>query len=501
MKKDIKRSLLKNSVWIFLLSLVNKIGSLIFIMILTRFLMPEKFGIYSITLSIAMIFLSISDLGLNQVFTIYASSALSKNKKLIPSYHRYLFRIKLFSTLFISLLLFFLSYPLSYYFFRNENIFVPLLISSVYIFVFSFEGFYTSTFYIVEKFRYVFYKEFLNQFIKIILSISVFYLISINYYVIGIFSVFVINSILLLFFAIYYTKKFLPNLFDKPQLNINKQRINKLIFYLSFISFFSILFSYVDSVLLGFFLSSEYVGYYRAAISLIITIAGILSFPTGALLPAFSKEDSYNTQKIFNRSFKYLMIITIPASFGIAILGKYFMKLIFGNSFLQASSILYFLSLQLIPLVGANIFGPIFSAKEKINITTKLVVLTSIINLILNIILIKSFLFISPMFATFGAAFASILSWYFYFGTGLFYLKKEFHFIPPKEYIIKPLLSSLLMSFVLIFLNTHIIKDMNLILGLSEVFLGAIIYFLTSFLIKSIKKEDLMLFKLLFKND
>jgi len=58
--------------------------------------MPEKFGIYSITLSIAMIFLSISDLGLNQVFTIYASSALSKNKKLIPSYHRYLFRIKLF---------------------------------------------------------------------------------------------------------------------------------------------------------------------------------------------------------------------------------------------------------------------------------------------------------------------------------------------------------------------------------------------------------------------
>ena len=73
-----KKNLLKNASWGFASSLANRAGGLIFTIILARFLLPEKFGIYSIVLSVSMLFFTFADLGVNSTFVRYISLALQK---------------------------------------------------------------------------------------------------------------------------------------------------------------------------------------------------------------------------------------------------------------------------------------------------------------------------------------------------------------------------------------------------------------------------------------
>ena len=68
--ETIKQEVIKNSIWNFFMSLIIKTGGLIFTILLARFLFPEKFGIYSLAMSIVMIFLTFADMGINASCTV-----------------------------------------------------------------------------------------------------------------------------------------------------------------------------------------------------------------------------------------------------------------------------------------------------------------------------------------------------------------------------------------------------------------------------------------------
>ena len=63
----------KNAGWNLATGLVTKIGGLIFTIILARMLMPELFGVYTLVLSITIIALVFTDLGLGNAVTRYLS--------------------------------------------------------------------------------------------------------------------------------------------------------------------------------------------------------------------------------------------------------------------------------------------------------------------------------------------------------------------------------------------------------------------------------------------
>ena len=111
---------------------------------------------------------------------------------------------------------------------------------------------------------------------------------------------------------------------------------------------------------------------------------------------------------------------------------------------------------------------------------------------------IKSFLLISPIWATAGAGIATLISWIFYLFASIHFSKKElkvkFSFKP----IIKPLIASVIMAGVLMCSITFI-KNITLISGFLLFLLGIIVYFSIMILIKGIKKEDWELVKILIK--
>jgi O-antigen/teichoic acid export membrane protein len=202
---------------------------------------------------------------------------------------------------------------------------------------------------------------------------------------------------------------------------------------------------------------------------------------------------------LLNKAFKYTVIVTIPSIAGLLVLGRYFLVLFFGYSYLPASLALYFLAALIFPAVCVSLFSSLFSAEEKPEIFAKLIVITSILNVIFNYVLIKTFLLISPVWATAGASIAIVLSWLFYFFFSAYYIKKEFSFEIEFREIIKPLISSIIMAGVILVALNILKINVNVLSGALLVIIGAITYLVSMILLKGVKKEDLSLLKLLLK--
>lgn len=497
MKEETKKNLIKNSFWNFIMSLFNRVGALIFTVILARFLLPENYGIYSLVISISMIFYSLADLGINQTLIRYISNSSGNNKDKIPIYYKFLLRYKIYFSVLSSLFLLILSYPLAFYFFKNPLLFLPLAISSIYVLIFSFDNFYLNLIFSLEGMPFLGLREFLSQIIKIILALFVFYFTVTSNHIAGLFISLIISSLVVIPLSLIYVNKNFPILNKKSFEKINAYKINKFLFYMTLISLSTVFIAYIDSIILGFFLDPKWVGFYRASLSLIIGITGILGFINTLLLSFFSKINK-NKKVIFNRIFNYLCLITIPATFGILALGNYFIIFLFDYSFLQSSLSLYFLSPLIFLMTVSSIFQTFFSAKERPQISVRLILITSILNIILNLLLIKLFINISPIWATAGASIANVITWITYLILSIYYLNSNFRIKIDYKPIIKIIIASFFMFVILKFFLIYV-KTLNLLLGILGVFVGVIIYFMILFLIKGIKKEDFQLFYLLFK--
>ena len=497
-KSSLKERIIRNSFWAFASSFASRLGALIFTIILARFLLPERFGVYSLVLSTAMIFYTFADLGINSTMIRYVSHALCKDKKKVSSYYRYLLKLKFLLTTAVSALLLILAYPLAFYVFKNPESFLPFLVASIYIFIMSFDSFYTSMFYIAEKVKYISIRELLSQILRILLVLAVFYLVAASYQVVGIFASLALMSLLMLLFVFYYIRKFIPEIFAKPkeEIEIDKLKLLRFASYLTIAGISGTLFSYVDSVMLGIFLKAEFIGYYRAAFSLVNGVMAFILAPTAILLPFFTKLRKEKTEYLLENIFRYSSIIAIPASFGLMLLGKYFIRFFYSYDYLPASLPLSFLAFLIIPAVYTSVLFYLFSAREKPQVYAKIIVATSIINAVLNFIFIKALIPVSSIWATTGAGIATLISWFAYFVLAVYFAKKELKIKISFTHVIKPLFASLVMAGVLLYLQRNI-PDMTFASGLLHILLGAAIYFAILFLVGGIRMSDIKMIKFL----
>jgi len=500
-KESITASVVKNSFWNFLTVLFAKIGGLIFTIIIARYLLPEKFGIYSLAMSITLILLTFADLGINQTLIRYFSESYnSKNKGFALLQYKYLLKFKLLLTLFFAFMLMILSYPLSVYIFNKPLLFLPLIFSSFYLIVSAIESFYESFFFVVKKVEYLTIKQFFWEILRNLIVLLVFLLIAGQYQVIGVISVMILSTLFALIFVLYSLKRVVPFLFSKQKAGVgklDKLRINKFLIYLSIGSALLMIFAYVDSIQIGIFLPSEYVGYYTAAFSFIGGLCSLITI-ANVLLPVFTQLRKRQLNKFFEKIFRYTSLIAIPMAFGIIVLAKFIIVAVYGYDYLPAVLPLYFLAFLILETPLTNNLKSLFSAKENLKYFVIIISLATFMNIILNFILITSLSKFSLVWGMTGAAISTLVTRYFYLIILSLYTKKEtgirFNFV----YILKPLFASIIMASVLFFINSNI-PQMTLPIGIGEIILGILIYFSVLFLIKGIKKQDFLLIKQLIK--
>jgi len=69
-------------------------------------------------------------------------------------------------------------------------------------------------------------------------------------------------------------------------------------------------------LMLAKFVDSEYLGYYRAALGLILTLASLFSL-SNVLLPLFTQIKKERFERGFQKTFRAITLITIPATVGV----------------------------------------------------------------------------------------------------------------------------------------------------------------------------------------
>lgn len=503
-KESVTKQTIKNSLYQFLLSVISRLGGLVFTVIIARLLFPELFGLYNLALTIILLIATFTDLGLNSTLIRYLADSLKrkteKAKQEARSRTYFLLNIKLLLSAIISLLLFVLSNVISLYLFKKPELAQPLQIGSIYLFVISIQGFFGSVFYALKKINYTTISELIFQILRLVLVLGIF----LFYKYISVSTVFIILAIslfisfLFLYLALQTHYGFLLR---GKTARLEKQERKRMLSFFGWLTISSvslIFFMHLDMLMLGFFVPSEFIGYYSAIINIINSIGVFIVFGT-ALLPIFTQLNQGRIERGFQKVFHYVSLIAIPLAIALAYLTPSMIKIIFGQAYLplqyqyQITLTAVIFSFLVIEMALTGIYSAVFQAKEKPQIPSVLIIISTILNLFLCYLFIKLGMSISTIYALVGVAAATFISRYFNLVALAILAKTEINIKGKLVDIVKPLIASIMMLVFIILFDYLIV--MNIFIGLVTVLLALLIYFGIMFLIKGIKKEDIELLK------
>jgi stage V sporulation protein B len=408
---------IKNSLFQLFSAFVSQIGTLLFTIIIARILLPELFGLYSLALSTIVLFATFSDMSTGTALIKFISSALGRKQlSKAKAYFNYFLKIRIWLTIIVSLILLVSAQFIAkdYY---NKPLFLALIAGCLYIFFNSLVFFADSLFKSTNNFRLVFYKEIFFQVTKLILvPLAVLLTLkNVHSQEINVFVMILalaLSQLLALIFFIFNSKKI--SFLNYPRKEISgeeKRKINKFILPLSATALSGIFFGYIDIVMLGRFVSVEFIGYYRAAFSLVGAIVPLIAFST-VLFPILGRLKGKKLEEGFNKSFRITLITSIFMLLFIVFASPLVIKLIFGKEYLTAIPILQVLSLVIISTPLIDLYTTYMTIRGNTKLIAKFLVASTIINIILNYLFITWFLHYSQFMAVIGAAIATILSRY-----------------------------------------------------------------------------------------
>ncbi len=418
----------KNSIYKFLEVLFAKGGSLIFTIILARILMPELFGLYSLALSTILIFSAISESGISDAVIRFVSKSIGE-KKFIKSrnYISHLGKIKfIFTLLSIFLLLTLSKYVSTVYY--QKPIFLALIAGGLYILFAQTTGFFIAIVNSFNNFKDTLIKEIIFQSSRLILvPLAVVYILksslsneTVLLYVISLLAVSYFISGAYLLGRIKKKKYLVPKSKDlsysKEKLSSKeKKEVNRFVILTYAIVLSGVFFGNIDKIMLGGFVSAEFIGYYQAAFGLISALTSLGAFST-VLLPIFSRIQGKRLENAMKKSLKIILLLSSAIFLLTLLFSHVIIFLVYGKDYLLATNILRLFSILIIIIPITNIYITYFMSESKPGIVTSSLVISTLINVLLNYILIVSLLRYGEIFAVYGAAIATVVSKFIYFG-------------------------------------------------------------------------------------
>jgi O-antigen/teichoic acid export membrane protein len=475
----------KNTLYLLIAYIYQKLISLFYFIILARYLGADDFGKYTFALSFTALISVLIDFGLFPVLT----REVARDKNKTKDYFSNILGFCLLSggiTLILDFILInVLKYPIEIkmlVYLAGLVVLLDTLALSVYQL---FRGYLNLKF---ESLGIIAHKT-----VMLIAGLILVYLVKANLFLMMLPLLF--GSIFYFLNAIFFLKRKL-GLWPRPTF---KKEILKSLLILSWPFFlagiFSKFYATIDTILLSYLDGNQSVGWYSAAQKLtnafLLLIAGSLS---SALYPALSYyfvRSKENLNKLFNQAVFYLMLITIPLVCGLIVLARQIILLIYGGGYLPAISILIILSLS-IPFVFFDyIVSGLLNACERQKINTKIHGFGVLLFIVFNLISI-------PFWGYLGAGLSVLVSFFILFILEIYWAKK----------IVKMELKYLINKIGLITLSSFIMSGLLLLIGNNIhifwlVLVGMASYFTCAWLFKLISKNDLKLLKQMggFKKD
>jgi O-antigen/teichoic acid export membrane protein len=237
------------------------------------------------------------------------------------------------------------------------------------------------------------------------------------------------------------------------------------------------------TVLLGLMEGDAVVGWYTAALNLIIAFNPIPLVFMNTLLPYMSYSSTKSRESLiilFYKSFKFLFLIGLPASAGIYLLADKFILLFYGIHFVNSIPALRILSFDVfIHFMALCVFYVLISVNKQKNVAM-IAGTGALIYVLLNFVLI-------PKYSLLGTAWARVISISFNFIMYTYIAYKNNLRIPMYKLVIRPIISCIGM---IIFI--YYFRDINLYLLIG---ISIIIYFGIFFILKGFTDDEIEVFK------
>ena len=235
------------------------------------------------------------------------------------------------------------------------------------------------------------------------------------------------------------------------------------------------IYTVLDKTLIGIITGSEFQnGYYEQATKVIKIVKSVVFVAVNSVMGArisylFANNKIDEIKRRIRRSMDFIYLLGFGATFGIIGVAKTFVPLFFGKGYDPVVNLLY-LMVPLILIIGtSNCLGQqYFTPSGQRKRSAKIIVLGSIVNLIMNLLLI-------PRFAANGATIASLFAegviTYFYVHMSGGYMTWKYLW----EFTWKRLISGIIMC-VIVYQLGFIGLNHKVLLVLVQVLSGALVY-------------------------
>jgi len=486
--------LAKSSVIVFIGLFLSKVFSYVYRIIIARYFGPELYGIFSLALMVVGWFIAISSLGFSMGLARYIPFYRGKKEfEKIKYILKFSTTILFFSSIFAGAILFFSSNFIAIKIFHNSDLIIFLKIFSFLIPVAIFTDVFLNILRAFEKIAWhSFIFNILSSIIKV-MTIVLFILIGIKSNSI-IFSYF-LGFLAMLFVSFIVCKYKIPKIFEKYKLKKEiKSKTNKEFFSYSWPLMFSgiiaSIFYWVDSFSIGYFHNATQVGFYNAAIPIVSLMSFFPKLFFQLFFPLINKEFSRKNFKIIKELSqqigKWIFIFNLPLFLIMIVFPGTIINILFGKTYLVAQNALRILAIGGLCSTLVFISENLVSMVGKSKLLLGNVIIASIINLILNFILV-------PKYGINGAAISTTIVGVILSVTLLIEARYYTSIIPVRRKMMRILLVSLPPLLIIFYLKRLV--EINFLSLILIGFLFVLSYVFLIFVTGCLDKNDLMILR------
>jgi len=370
------------------------------IILISRDLGAEQYGIFSLLLAIFTISVQVSDFGVSTSYIKYLSENVSQSREIFFT----VIISKIVLSILIIISLYFLSEYISIFFF-DSNIYSKLIqFISFAILFHSIVSVIAANYQAKQQFRYFAFMNIFNNLLKLITILMIAFFFVENKHLVYYVYIYSFSPLsILLFFMIKRYKEFtLQNRFQFYHFI----QIYKLGFWIFLSSLATMIMMRLDIMMLQKMSTSQEVGYYSVAMNLAMIFPLITSSLTTTLLPKlndFLKNHSlkeYIAKILVNIKYIILLLIILE------LLSPYIITVLFGHMYIHSVKVFQV-------LIVAFTFGIIVNPISIIIYSINRAYVGTVLNWIqLPLNYFGNVLFI-PLFGAFGAAMSTVLIYIF----------------------------------------------------------------------------------------
>jgi O-antigen/teichoic acid export membrane protein len=344
-----------------------------------------------------------------------------------------------------------------------------------------------------QAFRVLKYKVVVREFQEPFLGILIFsllYLIGweLNGALLAVFLSIVAGTLL----AAVFLKKVFPPIADKKI--GSRFETKKLIHFswpLFFVGFFYMIILWINTLLIGYFLTTKEVGFFGAAHNIamlgLVVVNAFVSIFAPIVSDLSNRGENEKLEGLYKIITKWIFTLSLPGFILMIYFDQEILTLTFGRSFVQGAFVLVILSIAMLvnSIIGSAGFLTAMSGRPKLELAN--LCITFSVNAVLSILLI-------PKYGIQGAAYATLTAFILLNVMRLIEVRILFHIHPFRIDLFKPLISGGLAFLALYFAMKYLPFSLSTWLYLAQGVLVFICVYVVMILVLGLAMEDKMVF-------